>query len=286
MVKTGIQQVVVIVKILHIITNKSWLLWTLIKTLSRRRTKVNVPTFCFFLIPVMSQSRRTGSLALPYKQTATLTGHSSAVLVVKLNRKFGLCYDQTFMARSQEVCYFNVADGQYCLSGSQDKSIKLWNPWKGTLIKTYMGHGWEVLDIDMYVLVVHSLATSREMNDEQRYLAPMIIHNLHRWEGIDPSTCGTFLVVQCCENFLVIIIVSMPWRLVKMPMSLPLVRQITIRMELTMLNSHHASFLGSYDSTVRLWDLRSSSRFPIQILEEAKDSISSLEIHSTEILAG
>ena len=27
-----------------------------------------------------------------------------------------------------------------------DKTIKLWNPHKGTLIKVYSGHGYEVLD--------------------------------------------------------------------------------------------------------------------------------------------
>ncbi|VDM97456.1 unnamed protein product [Thelazia callipaeda] len=41
---------------------------------------------------------------------------------------------------------FNV-DGNYCLSCGTDKSIKLWNPYKGTFLKTYTGTGWEVLDV-------------------------------------------------------------------------------------------------------------------------------------------
>uniref|UniRef100_A0A915PRP1 WD repeat domain-containing protein 83 n=1 Tax=Setaria digitata TaxID=48799 RepID=A0A915PRP1_9BILA len=40
---------------------------------------------------------------------------------------------------------FNV-DGNYCLSCGADKSVKLWNPYKGTMLKTYTGTGWEVLD--------------------------------------------------------------------------------------------------------------------------------------------
>lgn len=40
---------------------------------------------------------------------------------------------------------FNV-DGGYCLTCGSDKSIKLWNPHKGTLLHTYSGHGYEVLD--------------------------------------------------------------------------------------------------------------------------------------------
>jgi len=44
------------------------------------------------------------------------------------------------------VVSFNY-DGNYCLSGGQDKTLKLWNPHKGTLITTYKGHGYELLDL-------------------------------------------------------------------------------------------------------------------------------------------
>lgn len=38
-------------------------------------------------------------------------------------------------------------DGNYCFTAGQDKSMKLWNPLKGNVLKTYMGHGFEVLDV-------------------------------------------------------------------------------------------------------------------------------------------
>ncbi|XP_056644456.1 WD repeat domain-containing protein 83 [Diorhabda sublineata] len=41
---------------------------------------------------------------------------------------------------------FNV-DGSYCLTCGSDKKLKLWNPYKGILLKTYGGHGNEVLDV-------------------------------------------------------------------------------------------------------------------------------------------
>lgn len=41
---------------------------------------------------------------------------------------------------------------------------------------------------------------------------------------------------------------------------------------------------GSYDSTVKLWDIRSQSRAPIQTLTEAKDSIESLQISYTDLV--
>ena len=42
-------------------------------------------------------------------------------------------------------------DGEYCLSGGHDKLVKLWNPQRGRLIKTYTGHGREVAAIAVYV---------------------------------------------------------------------------------------------------------------------------------------
>ena len=43
---------------------------------------------------------------------------------------------------------------------------------------------------------------------------------------------------------------------------------------------------GSYDATVRLWDTKSQSTKPIQILDEARDSISTLSILEHEIISG
>ncbi|KAF7281379.1 hypothetical protein GWI33_004858 [Rhynchophorus ferrugineus] len=40
---------------------------------------------------------------------------------------------------------FNV-DGSYCLTCGSDKKLKLWNPYKKLALKTYGGHGNEVLD--------------------------------------------------------------------------------------------------------------------------------------------
>ncbi|KAF0314167.1 WD repeat domain-containing protein 83 [Amphibalanus amphitrite] len=38
------------------------------------------------------------------------------------------------------------ADGAFCLTAGSDKTLKLWNPYRGTHLKTYLGHGHEVLD--------------------------------------------------------------------------------------------------------------------------------------------
>lgn len=44
-----------------------------------------------------------------------------------------------------------LADGNYLLTCGSDKSLKLWSVSRGTLLKTYTGHGYEVLDVDRYV---------------------------------------------------------------------------------------------------------------------------------------
>jgi len=43
---------------------------------------------------------------------------------------------------------------------------------------------------------------------------------------------------------------------------------------------------GSFDATVRLWDTKSQSHRPIQILDEARDSISDIAVHHHEIMTG
>lgn len=43
---------------------------------------------------------------------------------------------------------------------------------------------------------------------------------------------------------------------------------------------------ASFDGTVRMWDLKSKSRDPVQILDEAKDSVSSLSATDYEVVTG
>ncbi|GAA5906961.1 WD40 repeat domain-containing protein [Sporobolomyces salmoneus] len=43
---------------------------------------------------------------------------------------------------------------------------------------------------------------------------------------------------------------------------------------------------GSFDTTVRLWDVKSSNRLPIQVLQDSKDSITSLVVKDHLIVAG
>jgi len=64
------------------------------------------------------------ALPLPSNATSKLKGHDGPVL----------------------CCRFNT-EGNYALTGGSDRSIRLWNPHKGTAIKTYTGHAQGVHDI-------------------------------------------------------------------------------------------------------------------------------------------
>ena len=46
---------------------------------------------------------------------------------------------------------YNV-DGNYCVTCGQDKSVKLWNPDRKALLKSYTGHGYEV---HIFIYLVH-----------------------------------------------------------------------------------------------------------------------------------
>ena len=60
---------------------------------------------------------------LPLKEITTLNERGSAIRAVRFN-----------------------SDGEYCMTCGSDKSVKLWNPYKNICLKTYSGHGYEVLD--------------------------------------------------------------------------------------------------------------------------------------------
>jgi mitogen-activated protein kinase organizer 1 len=49
------------------------------------------------------------------------------------------------------VVSYSKGAGIYCLTGGQDRTVRLWNPSKGIEIKKYEAHGYEVLSVDWWV---------------------------------------------------------------------------------------------------------------------------------------
>ncbi|RGB37439.1 WD40-repeat-containing domain protein [Rhizophagus diaphanus] len=140
------------------------------------------------------------------------------------------------------IARYNTS-GDYVLSGGQDRTIRLWNPETGLNIKTYTGHGKEVLDLS--VTQDHSRFASCGGDRQVYYWDVSTGNTIRRFEGHNQR------INAVCFNW-----------------------------EGTVLAS------GSYDTTIRLWDCRSNSRAPIQILEEPKDSVTSLHMTQYEIVSG
>lgn len=135
------------------------------------------------------------------------------------------------------------SNGQYCLSGSRDRSVMLWNTATGARIKTYSGHGRDVLDV----------AVTR---DNSRF-----------------ASCGDDRAVLCWD-------VSAGNVIRRYTGHYSSVNCVGFNDDGTVLAS------GSFDTTIRLWDCRSQSHQPIQILEDCKDSVMSLQIVGVELIVG
>ena len=89
------------------------------------------------------------SLTLPNKLVHELNGHQGPIRAVRFNS----WVSSKFTLRS--FILFLIGNGDYCLTCSSDRTVRLWNPHKGTGIKTYKGPGQEVLDADVLVITYY-----------------------------------------------------------------------------------------------------------------------------------
>ncbi|KAJ2942397.1 hypothetical protein O0L34_g16002 [Tuta absoluta] len=135
---------------------------------------------------------------------------------------------------------FNV-DGTYCLTCGADKKIKLWNPHRQLLLKTYGGHANEVLD-----------AT---------------------------GSCDSSQIISCSSDKSVIL-----WDVTT---AQPLRRYRGHASSVTCVKFNEESTMavsGSVDNTVSFWDIASRRQEPVQVLKDAKDTITSIQVTNNEIL--
>lgn len=145
-----------------------------------------------------------------------------------------------------------TSDGNYCMTGSDDRTLRLWNPnrddseaqSRALTIKTYSGvHGHPILD-----LVI--------ANDNGKFASVGGDRTSFVW---DVSTGRVIRRFQGHSH-----------------------RINTVKMneDCTVL------ITGSYDQTIRLWDMRSNDRDPIQILDDFQDSVTSISRTRHEIIGG
>uniref|UniRef100_A0A1B0D179 WD repeat domain-containing protein 83 n=1 Tax=Phlebotomus papatasi TaxID=29031 RepID=A0A1B0D179_PHLPP len=134
------------------------------------------------------------------------------------------------------------ADGAYALTCGSDKKIKLLNPLTETLLKTYGGHGDEVLD------VVGSC-------DSAKILSGSLDKSLIYWD----VTTGQ--VIRRLRHHA------------------GAVNSVKLNEESTVAVS------GSRDNTVMCWDMRVPKMEPVQVMNEAKDSVIEVIVANHRIIA-
>lgn len=160
---------------------------------------------------------------------------------------------------------YSASPGTYILTGSTDRSIRLYNPFpstsipeiktkekpavpQGRLIQTYAAHGYEVL----------SLAVA---SDNQRFVSGGGDRSVFLWDVATAVTTRRF-----GGN----------------------AQGHSARVNCVAFAGDGDSLVvsGGFDTTVRLWDTKSNSFKPIQVLSEARDAVTSLVVRGPEVIVG
>ncbi len=167
-------------------------------------------------------------MSYPVHCVGRLEGHEGAVMSVRFNGKSCLI-DLNYLTLFK-------ADGNYCLTGGQDRLIKLWNPHTQLLIKTYKGHGLDVNDAVAYALLYVTSPPYRCSTTDNSRLASC-------------SSDKTILVWDIATGRVI----------TKYRGHAAAVYSVKFNADCTVLAS------SSYDATVQMWDLRSNAFEPIQV---------------------
>ena len=159
---------------------------------------------------------------------------------------------------------YSSSPGTYILTGSGDRNIRLYNPFPGTsssgssnakdsipegrLIETFSGHGYEVLSIAVGA-------------GNERFLSGGGDRSAFLWDVAKAVTTRKF-----GGN----------------------IHGHSSRINCVAFAGESDSVVvsGSFDRTVRLWDTKSNDVKPIQVLDEAKDSITCLAVSGPSVLSG
>lgn len=127
--------------------------------------------------------------------------------------------------------------GRYALTGGADRTVRLWNPRTGLLIQSYLAHSYQVLSVCPAA-------------DGVRFASGGGDRGVFLWDVSSTAAVRKFAGPH----------------------------GHTERVNSVQFLSANDAVVASasYDASVRLWDCRSQSSNPVQVLSEARDSVSAI----------
>jgi WD40 repeat protein len=85
------------------------------------------------------------------------------------------------------VAVYSAGAAKYCLTGGQDRTVRLWNPSTGLDFKCYKAHGYEVLSLSWYISAIYY-----SIRGHSSILALKIMRDSCLQEGTRPCSTGTY----------------------------------------------------------------------------------------------
>ncbi|MCJ1330756.1 hypothetical protein MMC10_007443 [Thelotrema lepadinum] len=157
---------------------------------------------------------------------------------------------------------FSAGSGQYVLTGASDRTVRLFNPLKaatetgGTSARQVSAKGPPAGLVQSYSAHGHEVLDIAVTSDNARFASVGGDRQVFLWDVAQGRTLKRWAGHAGRVN------------------------AVDFGGEGSVVVS------GSYDATVRLWDCKSQSTKPIQIFDEAKDSVSSVHVSGHEIATG